>query len=101
MAKRREKVKSENKQSNDSMDEQMESEENGETEEIDQQSEGDEKLYDRQESVTENKEKKKKRGIIYLSTIPRYMNVTKIREIFAAYGTVGRVYLQLADNGTS
>ncbi|KRT79040.1 RNA binding protein, partial [Oryctes borbonicus] len=38
-----------------------------------------------------------KRGIIYLSTIPPYMNVTKIREIFSEFGTVGRVYLQLAD----
>jgi len=43
--------------------------------------------------------KKIKRGIIYLSTIPKYMNITMIREIFSAYGKVGRVYLQLADNG--
>lgn len=43
--------------------------------------------------------KKVKRGIIYLSTIPKYMNITMIREIFSAYGKVGRVYLQLADNG--
>lgn len=43
--------------------------------------------------------KKKKRGIIYLSTIPKYMNVIKIRETFATYGKVGRVYLQLADAG--
>lgn len=42
---------------------------------------------------------KVKRGIIYLSTIPKYMNVTMIREIFSAYGKVGRVYLQLAENG--
>lgn len=43
--------------------------------------------------------KKNKRGIIYLSTIPKYMNVTLIREIFSVYGKVDRVYLQLADNG--
>ncbi|XP_050445754.1 activator of basal transcription 1-like [Cataglyphis hispanica] len=42
--------------------------------------------------------KKVKRGIIYLSTIPKYMNVTMIREIFSAYGKVDRVYLQLAQN---
>ncbi|KAL6440131.1 hypothetical protein ACFW04_003027 [Cataglyphis niger] len=42
--------------------------------------------------------KKVKRGIIYLSTIPKYMNVTMIREIFSAYGKVDRVYLQLAEN---
>ncbi|XP_011642349.2 activator of basal transcription 1-like [Pogonomyrmex barbatus] len=45
-------------------------------------------------------DKKVKRGIIYLSTIPKYMNITKIREIFSVYGKVGRVYLQLADNET-
>lgn len=38
--------------------------------------------------------KKKKRGIIYLSTIPPYMNVAKIREIFSQYGEIGRIYLQ-------
>ncbi|KAJ8965180.1 hypothetical protein NQ314_004323 [Rhamnusium bicolor] len=38
-----------------------------------------------------------KRGIIYLSTIPPYMNVSKIREVFGEYGQLGRVYLQLAD----
>lgn len=43
--------------------------------------------------------KKDKRGIIYLFTIPRYMNVMLIREMFSVYGKVGRVYLQLADNG--
>ncbi|XP_014227556.1 activator of basal transcription 1-like [Trichogramma pretiosum] len=48
--------------------------------------------------VTEKKVKKpKKKGIIYLSSIPKYMNVTTIRETFSAYGEVGRVYLQLAD----
>lgn len=45
--------------------------------------------------------KKDKRGIIYLFTIPKYMNVTLIREMFSVYGKVGRVYLQLADNGWS
>lgn len=41
--------------------------------------------------------KKRKRGIIYLSTIPPYMNVTKVREIFGQYGELGRVFLQLED----
>lgn len=45
--------------------------------------------------------KKAKRGIIYLSKIPKYMNVAMIREMFSDYGKVGRVYLQLADNGWS
>lgn len=41
-----------------------------------------------------NKKKTRKRGIIFLSTIPPYMNVAKIREIFSQFGEVGRVYLQ-------
>ncbi|KAI4491293.1 hypothetical protein M0802_010226 [Mischocyttarus mexicanus] len=45
--------------------------------------------------------KKKKSGIIYLSTIPKYMNVITIREMFSTYGKVGRVYLQLAKNPES
>lgn len=45
--------------------------------------------------------KKLKRGIIYLSTIPKFMNVTMIREIFSEYGQLGRVYLQLDENGLS
>ncbi|KYN04433.1 PREDICTED: activator of basal transcription 1-like [Cyphomyrmex costatus] len=53
-----------------------------------------------EEKFVEKKDKKIKRGIIYLSTIPKYMNVTMIQEIFSAYGKVGRVYLQLADNET-
>lgn len=41
--------------------------------------------------------KQPKKGIIYLSTIPPYMNVTQITEFFSDFGKVGRVYLQLAD----
>ncbi|PZC72148.1 hypothetical protein B5X24_HaOG211803 [Helicoverpa armigera] len=40
------------------------------------------------------KKKTRKRGIIFLSTIPPYMNVAKIREIFSEFGDVGRIYLQ-------
>ncbi|XP_069678340.1 activator of basal transcription 1-like [Periplaneta americana] len=43
--------------------------------------------------------RKRKYGIIYLSTLPRHMNVTKIREIFGLYGDVGRVFLQPAESG--
>lgn len=45
--------------------------------------------------------KQPKRGIIYLSTIPPYMNVSQIREYFGQYGKVGRVYLQLHNQGKS
>lgn len=49
------------------------------------------------EAETSFKAKKPKRGIIYLSSIPPYMNVSRIREYFTEFGTVGRIYLQLAD----
>lgn len=52
-------------------------------------------------NTSENSQKKPKRGIIYLSTIPPYMNVTKIREIFGQYGEIGRVYMALAETGIS
>ncbi|XP_036348013.1 pre-rRNA-processing protein esf2-like [Rhagoletis pomonella] len=38
--------------------------------------------------------KKRKKGIIYVSNIPKHMNVTRIREILGEYGKIGRVYLQ-------
>lgn len=48
----------------------------------------------------EVKHKPSKRGIIYLSSIPPYLNVSKIREVFGQFGKLGRVYLQLSDKGT-
>jgi len=47
-------------------------------------------------ATTVNVESRRQPGIIYLSSIPPYMNVTRIREVFGKYGTIGRVYLQLA-----
>lgn len=38
--------------------------------------------------------KKKKRGIIYISNIPKHLNVTMIREMWSQYGKIGRIYLQ-------
>jgi ESF2/ABP1 family protein len=43
--------------------------------------------------------KKRKCGIIFISTLPPHMNVTKIREILSVYGDIGRVFLQPADTG--
>ncbi|XP_055523122.1 uncharacterized protein LOC129717283 [Wyeomyia smithii] len=37
--------------------------------------------------------KKRKAGIIYISTIPKHMNVTILRELLEPYGEVGRIYL--------
>lgn len=50
-----------------------------------------------QNEETQSTNKKRKRGIIYLSSIPQYMNVTRIREVFLEYGAIGRVFLQLSD----
>lgn len=38
--------------------------------------------------------KKKKRGIIYISSIPKYMNVTILREMLSQYAKIGRIFLQ-------
>ena len=50
-----------------------------------------------EDSVVENidGEKTTKPGIIYLSRIPQFMSVKKVREIFSQYGIVGRVFLQV------
>jgi len=38
--------------------------------------------------------KRRKPGIVYLSRIPRRMNVKQIRHRFGSYGEVGRVFLK-------
>lgn len=38
--------------------------------------------------------KKKKRGIIYVSTIPKHMTVAILREMLGQYAKVGRIFLQ-------
>ncbi|PSN32523.1 hypothetical protein C0J52_25151 [Blattella germanica] len=48
-------------------------------------------------SQKSHRKKKQKCGIIYLSTMPEFMNVTKVREIFSSYGELGRMYLQPAE----
>lgn len=42
----------------------------------------------------EKTQKKRKSGIIYISSIPKHMNVTLIREYLAPFGDLGRVFLQ-------
>ena len=39
-------------------------------------------------------QKTRKRGIIYISSIPKHMNVTLCRELFEEFGDVGRIFLQ-------
>lgn len=43
---------------------------------------------------TDKTQKKRKKGIIYISNIPKHMNVTRLREILGECGKIGRVYLQ-------
>lgn len=40
--------------------------------------------------------KKKKHGIIYISSIPKYMTVSILREFLTEHADVGRIYLQAA-----
>lgn len=47
-----------------------------------------------------NQIKAQKKGIVYLSTIPPFMNVTKLTEIMCRFGKVGRVFLQPATSKT-
>lgn len=42
--------------------------------------------------------KKRKHGIIYLSSIPKYMTVSILREFLSEYAPVGRIYLQASNN---
>ncbi|KAK7604098.1 hypothetical protein V9T40_004371 [Parthenolecanium corni] len=42
----------------------------------------------------DSKPVKNKKGIIYLSSLPKYLNVTKLRELMENFGEVGRIFLQ-------
>lgn len=44
--------------------------------------------------LEETSEKKKKKGIIYLSSIPKFMNVTILREMLSEYAQIDRIFLQ-------
>ena len=46
-------------------------------------------------SGAKRKSKEKSRsGVIYLSSVPEYMSVQKLRNIFSEYGEVGRTFFQ-------
>ena len=47
----------------------------------------------------EKKPRRRKPGIVYLSSIPPNMNVAKIREYFNRFGALDRVFLQAVDKG--
>ncbi|XP_049533163.1 activator of basal transcription 1 [Anopheles darlingi] len=45
--------------------------------------------------------KKSVAGIIYISSVPKHMNVTILRELLDPYGEVGRIYMQPARKGNT
>lgn len=82
-------------------DEEQEAEEQEDEEnEVDEQEENDKEennALTKKTQMMKNQEKprkKKKKGIIYLSTIPKHMTVTIAREILGQYADIGRVFLQ-------
>lgn len=64
-----------------------------ETEQNNTESDNDEEAAE-PSGLNEKQSKKKKRGILYLSSIPKYMNVTILREMLSQYAKIGRIFLQ-------
>lgn len=50
-------------------------------------------------NVETKKVKKREPGVVYLSTIPPFMTVKKIRELLSRYGEVGHIFLQPEKKG--
>lgn len=72
------------------------------------QAESDEQMEEESEepgtskasSSKQIKSKTRKKGIIYISTIPRHMNVAICREFMEQFGEVGRLFLQPDSKGS-
>lgn len=77
---------SENEQNSDSGNE-------NETEDLEMNEEAEDET-ELVEQKPEKKVKKKKPGIIYLSSIPQHMTVAIVRDFLNEYGEVGRIFLQ-------
>lgn len=52
----------------------------------------------KQKLITQKKTRKK--GIIYISSIPQHMNVAICREFMEKFGEVGRIFLQPDSKGS-
>lgn len=51
--------------------------------------------------TSESKQKKiRKKGIIYISSIPKHMNVAICKEMMERFGEVGRIFLQPDSKGS-
>jgi ESF2/ABP1 family protein len=44
--------------------------------------------------VVDTSKKKKKAGVMYLSTVPQSMTVAQLRQFMSQFGEVGRIFLQ-------
>lgn len=51
-------------------------------------------------SKSHDSKKSGKKGIIYISSIPKHMNVTRCRELLETYGEIGRIFLQADQKGS-
>ena len=49
---------------------------------------------DMEEVSKHKKQKETVPGVIYLSRVPPFMSVKKIRDVFGQYGDLGRIFLQ-------
>lgn len=70
------------------------------------EAESEEELNEEEPGPSESKtskqkiEKVKKKGIIYISSIPKHMNVAICRELMERFGEVGRIFLQPDSKGS-
>lgn len=71
----------------------VEEENQMETEQNNSESDNDEEIAG-PSGLNEKPSTKKKRGILYFSSIPKYMNVTILREMLSQYAKIGRIFLQ-------
>ena len=72
------------------------------SDEVDSETDSNENIHSGKHKNNEvgcDTKKKKKSGVIYLSALPKFMNVTKVRDIFSLYGETGRIFLQPAETG--
>lgn len=70
-----------------------EAQENEEKSESDSEAQEGEKMEVDKEKKTKDLKKMKKPGLIYISNIPKHMNVAILKEFLEEYGEVGRIYL--------
>ena len=61
---------------------------------MEEESQENSEKHAKRPKMTKLEEDDNKAGIIYLSRIPTYMTVKKLRQMMEEYGEVGRIFLQ-------